>query len=90
MSVWKTKITMCDQTLGDAEIRRGIFQGNRLSPLTFVFSMIPLYSLLRETLKVSKYGVFSGPYFLVFGLNTEIYGVNLDTFHTMKGNWLHY
>ena len=26
--------------------------------------------------KVSKYGVFSGPYFPVFGLNTEIYGVN--------------
>ena len=23
--------------------------------------------------KVSKYGVFSGPYFPVFGLNTEIY-----------------
>ena len=27
--------------------------------------------------KVSKYGVFSGPYFPVFGLNAEIYGVNL-------------
>ena len=27
--------------------------------------------------KESKIGVFSGPYFPVFGLNTEIYGVNL-------------
>ena len=27
--------------------------------------------------KVSKYRVFSGPYFPAFGLNTEIYGVNL-------------
>ena len=27
--------------------------------------------------KVSEYGVFSGPYFPVFGLNTEIYSVNL-------------
>ena len=26
--------------------------------------------------KVFKYGVLSGPYFPVFGLNTEIYGVN--------------
>ena len=26
---------------------------------------------------MSKYGVFSGPYFPVFGLNTEIYSVNL-------------
>ena len=27
--------------------------------------------------KVSKYGVFSGPYYPLFGLNTEIYSVNL-------------
>ena len=27
--------------------------------------------------KVSKYGVFSGPYFPVFGLNAESFGVNL-------------
>ena len=26
--------------------------------------------------KASKYGVFSGPYFPAFRLNTEIYGVN--------------
>ena len=26
---------------------------------------------------MSKYGVVSGPYFPVFGLKTEIYGVNL-------------
>ena len=35
--------------------------------------------------KVSKYGVFSGPYFPVFGLNTGIYGPEktsyLDTFY---------
>ena len=48
--------------------------------------------------KVSKYGDFSGPYFLVFGLNTEIYSVfstntgkygpektpYLDTFHAVS------
>ena len=47
---------------------------------------------------MSKYGVISGPYFLVFGLNTEIYGVFiantgkygpeitpfLDTFHAVR------
>ena len=31
----------------------------------------------HTTQKMSKYGVFSGPYFPVCGLNTEIYGVNL-------------
>ena len=27
--------------------------------------------------EVSKYGIFSGPYFPVFGMNTKIYFVNL-------------
>ena len=37
--------------------------------------------------KVSKYGVFSGPYFPAFGLNTGKYGPEktayLDTFYTV-------
>ena len=37
--------------------------------------------------KVSKYRVFPGPYFPVFGLNTEKYGPEktpyLDTFHAV-------
>ena len=28
--------------------------------------------------KVSKYGVFSGSYFPIFGLNTETYSLNLE------------
>ena len=61
--------------------------------------MLPTYVLLeldfangkkKEAIttvwKVSKYGFFSGLYF-VFGLNTEIYGVEktpyLDTFHAV-------
>ena len=54
---------------------------------------IPTYSFsFRKTItawKVSKYGVFPGPYFPTFGLNTERYGVYFlrtllfytDTFH---------
>ena len=33
--------------------------------------------LCNHCVKVSKYRVYSGPYFSVFGLNTEIYVVNL-------------
>ena len=34
---------------------------------------IPMaYAISLHCVKVSKYGVFSGPYFFVFGLNTEI------------------
>ena len=35
------------------------------------------FSIKCTVWKVSKYGVFSGPYFSVFGLNTKIYGLNL-------------
>ena len=39
---------------------------------------------------MSKYGVFSGPYFPVLGLNTGKYGPEkspyLDTFHAVSNN----
>ena len=42
---------------------------------------------MRTVWKVSKYGVFSGPYFPVFSPNTEKYGPEktayLDTFHAV-------
>ena len=37
--------------------------------------------------KVSKYGVISGPYFLVFGLNTETFGVNLCIQSKYRGKY---
>ena len=60
-------------------------------------TVIRVYIILYTAWKVSKYGVFFGPYFPVFGLNTEIYGVfspnagkygpektpYLDTFHAV-------
>ena len=43
--------------------------------------------LLLSLREVSKYGVISGPYFPVFGLNTEKYGPEitpyLDTFYAV-------
>ena len=36
-----------------------------------------LCSYITTAWKVPKYGVSSGPYFSVFGLNTEIYGANV-------------
>ena len=39
-----------------------------------------LYSNPSTTWKVSKYGVFSGPYFPAFGLNTEIYWIRRFTY----------
>ena len=46
-----------------------------------------LWIFLVTAWKVPKYGVFSGPYFPVFGLNTGKYGPEktpyLDTFHAL-------
>ena len=42
MSSWNTLLTVNGQILGQVNIRRGIFQGNSLSPLLFVAALIPL------------------------------------------------
>ena len=44
--------------------------------LELMFEKI-LLRIIITAWKVSKYGVFSGPYFPGFGLNTEIYSVSL-------------
>ena len=41
--------------------------------------------LVRTERKVSKYGVFSGPYFPVFRLNMDIYGVNWKNCQNSRG-----
>lgn len=48
MNKWKTLLTLNGRSLGDIEIRRGIFQGDSLSPLLFVLSLAPLSALLNK------------------------------------------
>ena len=50
MKSWNTELTACGQTLGTAKVKRGIFQGDSLSPLLFVLCMIPLTVLFRTIL----------------------------------------
>ena len=49
MANWKTELFVYGQSLGQVNIKRGIFQGDSLSPLLFVLCMIPLTLLLRQT-----------------------------------------
>ena len=46
---WNTDLTASNQRLGNVKIKRGIFQGDSLSPLLFVLVMIPLTLVLRQT-----------------------------------------
>ena len=48
MAQWKTELTSCGERLGHVHIRRGIFQGDSLSPLLFVICLIPLSLVLRK------------------------------------------
>ena len=41
MANWKTELTSCGETLGLVDIRRGIFQGDNLSPLSSMFAWYP-------------------------------------------------
>ena len=46
----KRKVMLCsgNSELDEVEIRRGIFQGDSLSPLVFVLALIPLSLILRK------------------------------------------
>ena len=45
---WMTELTSCGEKLGLVDIRRGIFQGDSLSPLIFVVCMVPLTKILQN------------------------------------------
>mgnify|MGYP000904802047 CR=1 FL=1 len=53
MTKWSTVIHLQNANTaiqtGSIQIRRGIFQGNTLSPLWFCLAVNPLYTLLKET-----------------------------------------
>ena len=70
---------MCtgNSELGEVDIKRGIFQGDSLSPLVFVLALIPLSSILR---KVKAIYEFSGGKvkinYLLFMDDLKLYSLN--------------
>ena len=48
LKTWRTNLTVNDECLGKVNIRRGIFQGDSLSPLMFVLALFPLSVILRK------------------------------------------
>ena len=48
MNKWKLELTSNGVSLGNVEIRGGIFQGDSLSPLLFVLCMVSLSLILRK------------------------------------------
>ena len=48
MEKWKVMLCSGHSELGEVKIKRGIFQGDSLSPLVFVLALIPLGLILRK------------------------------------------
>ncbi|XP_068741787.1 uncharacterized protein [Montipora capricornis] len=48
MEQWKLSLMSNGEDLGEVNVKRGIFQGDSLSPLLFVLSMVPLSLILRK------------------------------------------
>ena len=52
----KLSLTSNSEDLGEVNVRRGIFQGDGLSPLLFVLSMVPLSLILRKVNAYYEWG----------------------------------
>ena len=48
MEKWKVMLYSGNSELSEVEIKRGIFQGDSLSPLVFVLALTPLSLILRK------------------------------------------
>ena len=76
---WKTVLTSEGTDLGQVDIRRGIFQGDSLSPLLFVLIMLPLTLVLRKVRAGYRFSKEMKPVnHLLFMDDLKLYGANKD------------
>ena len=55
MKTWRVELTAGGESLAEARIQRGIFQGDALSPLLFVIAIMLLNYKLRKCTAVYKF-----------------------------------
>ena len=84
MKGWRTELSSGGVRLGDVNIRRRIFQGDSLSPLLFVLSLIPLTLVLRKVKAGYDLGDGNGVInHLLFMDDLKVYGKNQNQVDTL-------
>ena len=84
MQHWKTTLTAAGTTLAEVNIRRGIFQGDSLSPLLFIIAMIPMTKALRKTKNGYQLGKQDAVInHLMFMDDIKIYGKNAKSLESL-------
>ena len=79
MSKWRSELVAGGKVLGGVEIRRGLFQGDSLSPLLFVLCVVPLTLVLREVKAGYKMKEMNGKInHLLYMDDLKLYGKNND------------
>ena len=48
MKTWRVELTAGEKSLAETKIQRGIFQGDVLSPLLFIITLMSLNHILRK------------------------------------------
>ena len=56
MQQWRLSLTPNGEDLGEVNVERRIFQGDSISPLLFVLSMVPLSLILKKVNAYYKWG----------------------------------
>ena len=88
---WRAGLTAGSDTLGDVEIMRGIFEGDSLSPLTFVICLIPLPLFLRKAKRHYQLARDSGSLsHLLFKDDLNLYGRDARELDSLVNTGLQY
>ena len=78
MGSWNTRLEYAGEHLTNVDIKRGIFQGDSLSPLLFVTSLIPLSMILRDAVQGYQFRQGKKVNHLLYMDDLKLYGKTKD------------
>ena len=78
METWRVELPAGRKSLAEVWIQRGVFQGEKLSPLLFVIAMMPLNHILRKCIVGCKLSKSTGRQKTVYEKPKRIGNPNTD------------